>query len=321
MADVHGGSALGLSLLLDGTENKYRRPAGTHPHHRQTPGSLRAVPEGRCHHQEAVVRQTLRENISWYLLNDPAWGVTDQNDTWWCPLTLTNVRSVIAKNGRFDNTAIEYMVAHLLPHYPFNAADLHDESQVIAARSRRESHPPADHEAVTSGPLEAASTPKESEKYQEPPSSTVAMMLLAAEEQTADISLIDLDLPGGVSAQDSTIGDDLGWMDDIGGTVPAAQEEEDENEKSDLWWMDDLDSDSNEQDASGTELNTDLIRASDVQKSLLGDLPDIPLAIRSPRDLYLRAKSAVIFMTLSPYLADASALPKATFRDMACKLV
>ena len=65
-------------------------------------------------------------------------------------------------------------------------------------------------------------------------------------------------------------------MDDIGGTVPAAQEEEDENEKSDLWWMDDLDSDSNEQDASGTELNTDLIRASDVQKSLLGDLPDIP---------------------------------------------
>ena len=68
-------------------------------------------------------------------------------------------------------------------------------------------------------------------------------------------------------------------MDDIGGTVPAADaDEEDENEKSDLWWMDDLDSDSNERDvgASSEEQNTDLIRASDVQKSLLGELPDIP---------------------------------------------
>ena len=57
----------------------------------------------------------------------------------------------------FDNTAIEYMVAHLLPHYPFSAADLNDESQVLAARSRRrESHPPADHDSANSGPLVAA---------------------------------------------------------------------------------------------------------------------------------------------------------------------
>ena len=58
--------------------------------------------EGRCHHQEAVIRQALRENISWYLQNDPAWGVTDaENDTWWCPLTLKNIPTVTAKNGRF----------------------------------------------------------------------------------------------------------------------------------------------------------------------------------------------------------------------------
>ena len=220
--------------------------------------------EGRCHHREAVVRQTLRENITWYLNNNKTWRIFDERDnTWWCPLTLRNVPTVVAKGGRLDKVAFEYIVAHLLPHFPFNSNDLHSHSQVMAARSRRESHPMEDApETAISGPLERSGD------SEEPASSTITMML-ASEEKTAD----DIELTEEHMESESTAaGDDLGWMDDLGGTVPAASQD---NDKSDLWWMDDVDESENDSGNAG-EPNTDLIRARDVQQSLLGDHPEIP---------------------------------------------
>ena len=59
-----------------------------------------------------------------------------------------------------------------------------------------------------SGPLEAQRSP-------EPASSTVTMMLASEAQMAPGMSLFDEDSDDG----ESTVGEDLGWMDDLGGTI------------------------------------------------------------------------------------------------------